>query len=325
MIRIGLLGTASTRTRQILRILAARPDVYIVGVSDFLPARTQALSAEFGIMPFAQAGDILTQGVDAVIVGAEPADRPALIRLAAGTTPHLLCDIPLAQVPEDASVALAACEKHQTAVQPALYLRYAPVMRTLRQVLNERRLGQVLSVKIIYHGKRSMDLPEPDPSAASAIFYRGPHIVDLLCWLLDTEITEVYAQTGKALLGGNPGIEDTGMLSLSLANGAYATADVSWALPEAYPAPENLRLEIIGDAGSIRVDAFRQNIDLHTTSTRWVNWGTDPLAEMLRQFLDMVAAGRLPELDGQTALRAQAIVMAAQQSSAMGIPVKLHQ
>lgn len=322
--RIGLLGAASAKTRQILRILGACPDVCIVGVSDSLPARAQALGAEFRITPYEEAGDIVNQGVDAVIVGAEPADRPALIRLAAGTTPCLLCDIPFAPTLEETRAALAACETHGTMVQPTLYLRYAPVMRTLRQVLDERRLGQVLSVKITYHGKRSMDLPEPEPSA-SAIFYRGPHIIDLLCWLLNTEITEVYAQTGMALLGNNPGIEDAGMLSLSLANGAYATADVSWALPEAYPAPENLKLEIIGDAGSIRVDAFRQHVDLHTTSTRWVNWGTDPLAEMLRQFLDIVAAGRFPELDGQMALRAQVIVMAAQRSSVTGTPVKLHQ
>lgn len=325
MMRMGLLGATSARTRQILRILAARPDVDIVGVSDSVPVRAQALSAEFGITPFPEAGEILTQGVDAVIIGAELAARPALIRLAAGMTPYVLCDIPLSPTLEETTAALAACETHGTTVQPALYLRYAPVMHTLKRVLDEGRLGQVLSVKIIYHGKRSMDLPESETAGASAIFYRGPHIVDLLCWLLDTEITEVYAQAGAALLGGNPGIEDAGMLSLNLANGAYATADVSWALPEAYPAPENLKLEIIGDAGSIRVDAFRQNVDLHTTSTRWVNWGTDPLAEMLRQFLDAVTARRSPELDREVALRAQVIVMAARQSSTRGTPVKLRQ
>ncbi len=316
--RLGVLGTANANLHVLLRFLAARPDVDLVGISDLVQARAEALGAELGIRPFTEVRALLAERLDAGLVCADTTSRPALIQMAAGAVPHLLCDVPLAPTMEAAAAALATYEAEDGMLQPALYLRFAPVLHTLKQVLDERRLGRILSVKVIYHGKRSANLPDTD-----VLLGRGLHIVDALRWLLKDEITEVYAQAGTALFGGDPGQQDGGLLSLTMAGGAYATADVSLALPEAYPARETLKFEIIGDAGSIRVDAFRQHVDLHTTSTRWVNWGSDPQIEMLRAFLEDAAASRPPSVTGQDALRAQAAIMAALQSCSSGAPVRL--
>ncbi len=61
------------------------------------------------------------------------------------------------------------------------------------------------------------------------------HVIDLLRWFFDAEVSEVYAEIGVGLLHDGLDIDDAGMLSFTLSNGTYGTLDTSWSRPSAFP------------------------------------------------------------------------------------------
>lgn len=133
--------------------------------------------------------------------------------------------------------------------------------------------------------------------------------IDLLRWLFNTDFVEIQAEIGKGLL--HPDTDDISVLSLALTNGAYATLEVSWSLPASYPLRENLRMEMLGDAGSIKVDAFHQSIDGYAAGVTRIYWGSHPLDELVRHFMDCISSKCIPLISANDALRAHEIAQLA--------------
>jgi predicted dehydrogenase len=234
-----------------------------------------------------------TPPFDAAIVCA-----PELIEQAAA--PVILCEIPFAPTTAQSEKMVAACRARGATLYPALSLRFLPVFKSLKQMIVKNELGQSLSMKVKYETRK---LPD---DAANPLIAHIMQAVDLLRWLLDTEITDLYSEAGSGLLHPGHADADAVILSVMLANGTYATLDVSLSLPPAYPAPEDLTLEIIGTGGWARVDAYRQKIDTYASdSVRWANWGSDRVTELLRELVDLTLA------TADDALRAQAAALSA--------------
>jgi predicted dehydrogenase len=212
--------------------------------------------------------------------------------------PVILCEIPFGATVADAEKVIAACRARSVTLYPALSLRCLPVFKSLKAMLHD--LGQILSVKVKYETRRQADASD-DPIIANLM-----QEVDLLRWLLDTEINNMYSEMGSGLLHPGKAVEDAAILSVTLANGAYATLDVSLSLPAIYPTPEDLTLEVVGTGGWVRVDAYRQKIDTYgADSVTWANWGSDRQTELLRELGSMTLA------TADDALRAQAAALSA--------------
>jgi predicted dehydrogenase len=233
---------------------------------------------------------------DAAIVCA-----PELIEQAAA--PVILCEIPFAPTVAQAENVIGACRAQDAKLYPALSLRFLPVFKSLKQMLVKNELGQILSLKVKYETRRLAD------AAANPLIANIMQAVDLLRWLLDTEITDLYSEAGSGLLHSGNAVDDAAILSVMLANGAYATLDVSQSLPPTYPAPEDLNLEVIGTGGWARVDAYRQKIDTYARDGfMWANWGSDRLTELLRGMVSLTLA------TSDDALRAQVAAISALES-----------
>lgn len=317
--RVGILGLAHPRVYDYLKHLRTLADVEVIGVWDQDGARARQVAAGFEVAVHTAPETLLGQQPDGAIVCAPPAARHALVAQAAEAASWLMCEVPLGATLADARAMAEACESRGAKLLPAFTLRFAPALLALKQWLDEGKLGQLLSVKLAHPGKR----PAGGAATGGAVFQRAPHALDLMRWLLATEVAEVYAEIGKGLLHAGMDSDDVGLLSVALANGVYATLDVSWSLPPTYPTHESLGMEIIGDAGSVRLDAFRQNIDLYADDVAWVNWGSDAARELLRHYISCMAEGQPPAAGAQDAIRAQEIVQAAYQSASVGAPVKV--
>ncbi|CAA9224202.1 MAG: NADH-dependent dyhydrogenase, partial [uncultured Chloroflexia bacterium] len=141
-----------------------------------------------------------------------------------------------------------------------------------------------------------------------------------------TEVTEVYAEVGYDLLHPNLGIDDAGMLSFKLANGAYGTLDTSWSRPSAFPTWGDVTIEVLGERGIIRLDAFKQQLALYSNQegkAQWVPWGSNMDLGLIRDFVDMIATGREPSITGHDGLKALEVALAAYRSAETGEVVPL--
>jgi predicted dehydrogenase len=295
--RIAIFGGAHSRAREYLQRLSG---VEIVGLVEEDTALGQALAVAFNI-PYVAKPDRL-RSLDAVIVCGDLQQRPALLEQASALTSRILCEIPFGSTPADSAQVIRVCHAQGTKLYPALPLRFLPVFRSLKSMVEQNTPGKILSAKMQYRAQKV--------EALSGLFSGKTlmlpiimQVVDLLCWLLSTEITDLYAEAGAGLLHPDKAVEDGVILSVALSNGAYATLDVSLSLPRSYPTPEELELEIIGTGGWVRIDAYRQKIETYTAQdVTWANWGSHPLQELLKAFIE----GDLPETD---TLRAQEIAM----------------
>jgi len=326
--KIGILSFAHMHATSYAACLQRLPEVTIAGIYDDNAGRATRMGAQFQAPVFSKAQDLLDLSLDAVIICAENINHRPLVELAAGQTKYILCEKPIATTLEDGQAMLDLCAARETHLQIAFPVRFAQPVVHLKRMLDENALGRIFSAKCTNHGRMPGGwFIDPTLSGGGAVIDHTVHVIDLLRWFWQTEVTEVYAEIGHSLLHPDLGIDDAGLLSFSLANGIYGTLDTSWSRPASYPTWGDVKIDLVGEQGRIRVDAFRQHLALSSDlsgKTEWVTWGSNPDQGLINDFVEMVHQGREPSITGRDGLKALEVALAAYQSAQTGKPVTLN-
>jgi predicted dehydrogenase len=326
-IKIGMLSFAHMHAHSYAACLKQIPGVELAGIADDDPERGREMAAQFDVNFFLSAEALLDQGLSGVIICSENAKHRPLTELAAPRTAHVLCEKPIATTLADAQAMIDVCAAHGTKLQIAFPVRFSAPVQRLKAILDEGTLGRIYSVKTTNHGRMPGGwFIDKALAGGGAVIDHTVHVIDLLRWFWDTEVTEVYAEIGHSLLHPGLGIDDAGLLSFQLATGAYGTLDTSWSRPESYPTWGDVKLEVLGEWGIVRVDAFNQNIALYSDQIgkgQWINWGSNIDLGLIQDFVDMIATGREPFITGYDGLKALEVVLAAYRSAERGEPVSL--
>jgi len=326
-IKIGMLSFAHMHAYSYAACLKQIPGVELVGIADDNPARGQDVATKLGAHFFPNAESLLDKKPDGVIICAENVKHRHLAELAAPAVPYILCEKPIATTLADAQAMIDVCAVHSARLQIAFPVRFSPPVQRLKAILDKGSLGRIYSVKATNHGRMPGGwFVDQALSGGGAVIDHTVHVIDLLRWFWNTEITEVYAQVGCDLLHPGLGIDDAGILSFKLDTGAYGTLDTSWSRPESYPTWGDVKLEVLGERGIVRVDAFNQNLAVYSDQTgkgQWVGWGSNIDLGLIRDFVDMIATGREPFITGYDGLKALEVALAAYRSAECGEPVSL--
>ena len=256
------------------------------------PDRGRSFSSQYDIPFFEQAESLLAEGLDGVIICSENAAHAPLVFQAAGRVQAILCEKPIATTASDGQAMIDRCRATGTKFQIAFPMRYAPPVIELKQRLDTGMLGQIYSVKCTNHGSMpGRWFVDPDLAGGGAVLDHSVHVIDLLRWLWNTEVEEVYAEVGHELLHPGLGIDDVGLLSFRLTNGVFGTLDTSWSRPTSYPTWGDVKLDVLGEKGLICVDAFEQNLQVSSDKegkTSWVNWGSSGDEGLMADFVAMI-------------------------------------
>ena len=326
-VRIGMLSFAHMHACSYAACLKQIPDVELTGIADDDPTRGQEAAERVGAPFFRSAEALLDEELDGVIICAENAKHCPLTELAAPRTRHILCEKPMATTLADAQAMIDVCATYSTKLQIAFPMRFSPPVQRLKTILDEGTLGRIYSVKTTNHGRMPGDwFVDKALAGGGAVMDHTVHVIDLLRWFWNTEVTEVYAEVGYSLLHPGLGIDDAGLLSFKLATGAYGTLDTSWSRPKSYPTWGDVKLEVLGERGIARVDAFSQNLAVYSDRTgkgEWVNWGSNIDLSLIQDFVDMMATGRESFITGYDGLKALEVALAAYCSAERGEPVSL--
>ena len=324
--RIGLISFAHMHAPSYANALQTL-GVGVAGIYDEDAARGAEMAARFGSRFFSELDALLAENLDGVVICSENINHRPHVEAAAGRVPHILCEKPIATTVEDAQAMISACERAGSKLQIAFPVRFAPPVQRLKALLEAGTLGRLISAKCTNHGR----LPggwfvNREKAGGGAVIDHTVHVIDVLRWALGADVTEVYAEVGHGLLHDTP-IDDAGMLSFSFDNGVYGTLDTSWSRPVNYPIWGDVTIEILGERGLVRVDAFKQTLTLTyapSQKTEWVGWGSDADLGLLQDFLEMIQSGREPSVTGTDGLRALEVALAAYRSAEAQKPVSLH-
>lgn len=325
--KIGLLSIAHGHAGSFVTAAQQIAGVEVIGIWNEDPTSGQSFAEHHGTRYFTSAEELLAEHLDGVIICSDNTAHRPLTELAARHTRHILCDKPIAGTVEDAQAMIDACATHNTKLQIAGQVRFAPAIMNLKQMLDAQVLGRIYSIKTTKRGGAPGGwFGDKQRSGGGSVLDHSVDIVDLLRWLWHTEVTDVYAEIGFGLLHPGPGIDDAGILSFSLATGAYGTLEASWSRPEAYPTWGDVTVEVVGEKGVIRVNAFKPYLEVYSNlakNTRWVPFGSSIALGQIRDFTEMIATGRQASSSGHDGLKALEVAMAAYRSSETGQVVRL--
>lgn len=327
MIKIGILSIAHGHAGSFAAALREIDGVELTGVWHEETEHGQTFAQRFGTRFFIHAEELLAQQLDGVIICSDTSRHQPLTELAARYTRHILCDKPIATNLEDAQRMIDTCAARNAKLQIAGQARFSPAIKSLKQLLDAQALGRVYSLKTSKRGKSPGGwFADKQRSGGGAVIDHTVDVIDLLRWFWNTEVTEVYAEIGVGLLHPGLGIDDEGMLSFTLATGAYGTLEASWSRPEAYPGWGDITIEIVGERGVVQLEVYNQRLELYSNMAKraqWVLWGSNIALGQIRDFTEMIATGREPSSSGRDGLAALEVALAAYRSSEAGQPVQL--
>ncbi len=322
--RLGVWSLAHLHAHGYIAALCARKDVTLAGLTDEDPTRGEQYARERGLTWYASA-DALLEHVDGVVITSANADHRTMALRAAEAGVSVLLEKPIATTLADATAIVEAFARHNLTLATAFPCPFSPAFAALQEAVRAGSLGRVLAVRAtnrgIMPGGFFTDL---ERSGGGAVIDHTVHVADLLRRLTGVEVCRVYAQIGHGLY--HQEWDDSGVLTLDLADGSFATLDCSWSRPASYPTWGDVTLRVIGERGNATADLFSQHITRYPAeraAPQWEPWGSDLNALLLNDFIGAVREGRRPRTSGTDGLRALEVALAAYRSAASGSPVEL--
>jgi predicted dehydrogenase len=327
--RIGIMSFAHLHAESYIQRFLAMSDIDFLGIADDNPERGQHYANKYGVRFFDSYEALLREKPDGVSICSENVHHHPLVLMAAEAGAHILCEKPLMTDLHHGREMLDACERHGVKLMTAFPIRFnAPVMEA-RNVVTSGSLGKIYGCNTTNQGRmpRNSWFTVKSLAGGGAVTDHTVHVADLLRWYLQSEAVEVFAESNAILnRDANPEVETGGLVMITFANGAFATIDCSWSRPPFYPTWGNVKLEIVGENGLVRVDSFKQTLAVysHESDTpSWPFWGSDSDAGMVAEFLACIRENRQPAVTGYDGYKAAEIALAAHQSIEIGQPVSL--
>ncbi|WP_149761243.1 Gfo/Idh/MocA family protein [Neomesorhizobium albiziae] len=324
------LGMAAAPHAKSLRDLSDRVEV----AAAFSPSadRRQAFAQTYGFPTCDDAETIFADAsIGAMLLLTPPNTHLELVRRAASAGKHILLEKPLETSLERAEALVAAADQAGVKLGIVLQHRFRPVSRALAGIMNDGRLGAMVSASARLSNWRPQSYYDQSGRGTKArdgggvLLTQAIHTLDLLISLagLPVEVT-AYATTSPV---HRMETEDLAMGAIRFGNGAIGTVS---ATTTAYPGLPDA-IDIIGTEGMARLHGtelsaqFHDGTELSATDEAAGGAGADPMAfshhhhrAVIADFLDAIESDRSPLVTGREALKVHRLIEAILRSSETG-------
>ncbi|MBM7551587.1 Gfo/Idh/MocA family protein [Thalassobacillus pellis] len=313
--KIGIISFAHGHAYSYANAIQNQEGLELAGVFDEDVTRGKAAAEKYQTTFFDNYQDLLGTAIEAVIITSENVKHREHVTAAAEAKKSILCEKPIATTIEDAEKIISSCRDNDVFLQIAFPVRYSTPVKRAKELIDNEELGRILAVKGTNRGTNPGGwFIDKDLSGGGAVMDHTVHVVDLLRWFMDAEVTDVYAEYDNLI--SEQTIDDCGILTMNFENDVFATLDCSWSRNDAYPTWGDVTLEIIGTEGTLTVNAFDQKVDVYSDKdgVSWEFWGDDMDEGLIVDFTEAVKSGRQPAITGEDGLRALEVALSAYRS-----------
>ncbi len=221
-----------------------------LALADAVPGRAAAVAAELGVEHVASPADVLTAGIDGLVIAAATDAHAALILGSVDAGIPVFCEKPVAPDAAGTRAVLDKVRSSPVPVQIGFQRRYDAGFAAARAAVSSGELGWVHTLRA---GTLDPAPPTPEYLATSGGLFRdcSVHDFDAIRWVTGQDVTEVYA------LGANRGAAffrdvgdvDTAAALLTLTDGSMAHVAATRYNAAGY----DVRLEVLGSRQSVSV------------------------------------------------------------------------
>jgi len=323
--RFLIIGAGSIGTRHWRNLVSLGHDVL---AWDADPRRLDDVARTQGVATAASLEQALTATADAAVICTPPASHAALARRALDAGLHLFVEKPIAATVADATRLVAEAERRGRILAVGFNLRFLPSLLRVKALLDDKRVGKVLGVRVEFGSYLPDWRPGRDyrsnyavlAAEGGGILLDAIHELDYVGWLFGDVTDVLCAADHVSDLAGDT--EDIAEITLRFESGALGHVHLDY-LQRVY----RRNLQVIGDAGVITWD-----YPTHTVTVRAPEMASETISvedgetnemyvEEMRQFVRGLAGFESPRVDGREALRSLKLVEAAKASARDGCRV----
>lgn len=198
----------------------------LVAVCDVDKQKADVIAGQYGIPAFYDIAEMLKAGMNADVVsvctpnGLHAAHSIAVLK--AGY--HVLCEKPMALSVHDCGEMIKAAEQANRRLFIVKQNRYNPPVVAVKQLIDEGRLGKILSVQLNCYWNRNADYYQNSWKGSKSLdggilYTQFSHFIDLLYWMVG-DVKTVKALSKNQSDRKDIDFEDTTVVACEFYNGA---------------------------------------------------------------------------------------------------------
>ena len=224
----------------------------------------------------------------------------------------VLVEKPIAFTLKEAEGMIQAAKDNGVKLSTGHVERFNPAVKKAKELIEMDVIGDVVSASARRVGPFPPRIKDVGVAIDLAI-----HDLDVMYYLFDEEVTQVYATMGSILEKCE--YEDHAEIMTKFANGSTGLLEVNWLTPY-----KRRALEVTGTDGIIAIDYIDQSVDVAGKFAQKVDiHHEEPLRCEISSFLNSIINDEEVEITGEDGLHALKMVLAANKSSKEHLPIKL--
>jgi len=249
-IGIGIIGVGRRGIAH-LRIFSQIKRAKVIGVFDLNLDRARTVAKEWNVRVYSSYEEMLRDAdIDSIVIATPDFTHAELTLRALEAEKNVLCEIPMAYTYEEVVRIVRAVEKSGKIYLLGQEVRYWPIFKKIKELIEEEFFGDVFYVETEYlHNIEDLIKETPWRRRQTTMLGGGPHAVDILQWMLG-DLTEVFAYSTKTIKSQL--IEDFTVALFKSKRGIIGRVVVAYGIKRPY----SLSIRIYGTKGSFEQDTY---------------------------------------------------------------------
>ena len=295
--RVGVIGIGNMGQHhvRIYRELGAE----IVGVADLDKKKATKIASQYETRAFTDYRELLSQGLDAVTIAVPTASHREVALAAIKQGINLLVEKPIADSTAHGKEIVLAAEKAGLKLMVGYIERFNPVVRKLKDIIEEGILGKLILLSV-----RRVGAFPPRVTSTGIITESASHDIDIVRYITAKEPIEIFAKLSN--IQNERG--DCGLIMLDLGD-VTASIEVNWFTPH-----KVRTMVATGTKGIAYVDYIEQTLVVHNAGWKMEPQfeRDEPLRLELKHFLECIELDKQPLVSGYEGLKTLEIALEAE-------------
>jgi predicted dehydrogenase len=334
-LKVAVIG-AGMWGAQHAHVFSTLPQTELLAVCDLDIARAEAMAKSHGAPhSFTDHKALLAlDEIEAVSIATPDFTHTPLILAALAAGKHVLSEKPLATTMADAMAIDAAARTSDRKLMVDFHNRVNPAFAAAREEIARGTIGRPIHASGRLSNTTFVPLEMLSwAGRSSALWFLGSHLVDALRFVLQDEVTRVFAMRADGHLR-SLGVDtaDVHLSMLEFSNGTIVTIENSWVLSPDNPQIFDLALNLVGDKGQIQLNPSHNGAYLQMTGegVRYRDlFGVTPagigrvggfVRESIARFVDAVRNDAPLLATVEDGLKVTRILTAIEESARTGLP-----
>ena len=243
-------------------MITRHPEAQLVALCDIAPRESlQLTDYEVPFFPDAEALLAADLPVDVVTICTPNGEHARLSLKALQARKHVVCEKPMALTKADCEAMIFKALQVSRQVFCVMQNRYSPPSVWIKEVVDQRVLGDIFMVQIDCYWNRDDRYYTPGGWKGTAeldggtLYTQFSHFIDVMYWLFG-DITSIHARLRDFAHTASTEFEDSGTVTFDFVNGGVGSLNFSTAVWD-----QNMEssLTVVGSQGSVKIGGQYMN------------------------------------------------------------------